>query len=167
MTDIQALRTRLGIVMIFLVCIAVVIAAAIGMDHHFFPAASTFLPKSTVLFTDTSSQLQVNKPTVAVPNAVDPNDAGLGVTGNPQPSDTSGGVPSVGSASASSTSQTGNPSAVPAPPGPVPTPTRPCGCYGSGGRMCPMAVSGSAQPQILCYSCGTTPTSDAIACLIE
>ncbi|HEU4967162.1 MAG TPA: hypothetical protein VFT53_06860 [Candidatus Saccharimonadales bacterium] len=55
MTDIQALRTRLGIVMIFLVCIAVVIAAAIGMDHHFFPAASTFLPKSTVLFTDTSS----------------------------------------------------------------------------------------------------------------
>ncbi|HEU4967163.1 MAG TPA: hypothetical protein VFT53_06865 [Candidatus Saccharimonadales bacterium] len=104
---------------------------------------------------------------MAVPNAVDPNDAGLGVTGNPQPSDTSGGVPSVGSASASSTSQTGNPSAVPAPPGPVPTPTRPCGCYGSGGRMCPMAVSGSAQPQILCYSCGTTPTSDAIACLIE
>jgi len=167
MIHMQTIRMRLGVVVVFLVCTAVAIAAVVGIDHHFFPAASTSLLKSTVTFTDTSSQLQVSKPAVVVPNAVDPNNAGLGTTGNPQPSDTSGGVPSVGSASASSTSQTGNPSAVSGPPSPVPTPTRPCGCYGSGGRMCPMAASGSVQPQIVCYSCGTTPTSDAIACPIE
>src|SRR5579883_3220408 len=118
MIHMQAIRMRLGSIVVFAVCIAVAVVAVVGIDHHFFPAASTSLPEGTVTFTDTSSQLQVSKPVVAVPNAVDPNNAGLGATGNPQPSDISGGVPSVGSASASSTSQTGNPSAVPAPPNP-------------------------------------------------
>jgi hypothetical protein len=163
MNNLQWLRTRIGIVTVGVVCTAVVIGVIVGAKHWAAPAASTSLPKETTS-SNASPQLMVSQPVTAVPNAVDPNGGGLNTTGNPQPSaTTAGGTGSAGSASVSSTSST-----VPPVPSPTPNPTRPCGCYGTGGHLCPLSA-GSAQPQIMCYPCGYAPSasSDALACPIE